>query len=118
MLAEICARPMAKIEFKSSQAFHRTPRGHELKNTVEDQFVLGNLKSFDPMTQELYQYFPATIHTQNWTTQMAENRQVTPARENHNERGPAATIQHKELGLRPALTGKENQALQQSRLVT
>jgi hypothetical protein len=55
MLAEICARPMAKIEFKTSQAFHRTPRGHELKNTVEDQFVLGNLKSFDPMTQELYQ---------------------------------------------------------------
>jgi hypothetical protein len=37
---------------------------HELKNAVEDQFVLGHLKSFNPVTQELYQHLPAIIHTE------------------------------------------------------
>jgi hypothetical protein len=45
----------------SSQTFHRTPGGHIQKITAEKQFEPQDLESFDPVTQELYQYLPAMI---------------------------------------------------------
>jgi hypothetical protein len=66
------ARPRAgsktKIKTKNNlypQAFHRTPGGRVRKIAAGEQFEQRILKSFDPVTQELYRYLPATIPNQN-----------------------------------------------------
>jgi hypothetical protein len=43
-----------KIEFKSSQAFHRTSGVRIQEITTGEQFEPQILESFDPVTQELY----------------------------------------------------------------
>jgi hypothetical protein len=53
-----------KKQFISSQAFYRTPGGHVREITAGEQFEPRILKSFDPVTQELYRLLPATIDTQ------------------------------------------------------
>jgi hypothetical protein len=58
-------RKSDKNQFMSSQIFHRAPCGYEPENAVEDQFILGNLKSFDLMTQEQHRLHPITIYTQS-----------------------------------------------------
>jgi hypothetical protein len=47
---------MCEIEeqFIPSEAFHRIPGGCVRKTIAEEQFVQQIIKSFDPMTQELY----------------------------------------------------------------
>jgi hypothetical protein len=59
---------MTKIKSKNNLSPHRHFTEHLVcvnrKNAVEVQFVLGNIESFDPVTQELYRHLPATIHTQ------------------------------------------------------
>jgi hypothetical protein len=47
-----------------SEAFHRTIGGHVRETTAGERFEPRNLKSFDPVTQELYRLLPATIHTE------------------------------------------------------
>jgi hypothetical protein len=83
MLVETRARPAAKIEFKSSHAFHRTTYGHKFKNEVGDQFVLENHESFDPVTQELYRYLPAITRTKSDNTNGGESPGDTCTREPH-----------------------------------
>jgi hypothetical protein len=51
-------------QFISSQAFHWTPSGRVQEITAEVQFKLGNLNSFDPMTEESYRQHPANSRTQ------------------------------------------------------
>jgi hypothetical protein len=47
----------------SSQSFNRTIGGRVRKNTAGEQFEPRILKSFDPVTRELYRLLPTTIHT-------------------------------------------------------
>jgi hypothetical protein len=61
---EIDNKIQIEEQFISSQVFHRTPGGRVRKTTVGERFEPRNLESFDPMTQELYRYLHATIHTQ------------------------------------------------------
>jgi hypothetical protein len=51
-----------------SKSFHRTPSGRVQEITAKKQFESQNLKSFDPMTQELYWLLPATNHPQQHNT--------------------------------------------------
>jgi hypothetical protein len=50
-------------QFISSQPFHRTTGGRIREVTAGVKFEPQNLESFNPVTQELYQLLPATIHT-------------------------------------------------------
>jgi hypothetical protein len=59
--SEIDNENQIKKQFMSLQTFHRTPGGHIQKITAEKQFEPQDLESFDPVTQELYQYLPAMI---------------------------------------------------------
>jgi hypothetical protein len=49
-------------QFISSHAFHRTSGGRVQEITAGKRFEPRILESFDPVTQELYQHLPATIH--------------------------------------------------------
>jgi hypothetical protein len=56
-----------------SQIFHRTPGGRVRETTLEERFEPRNLKSFDLVTQELYQLLRATIHTKSKSTKQSNN---------------------------------------------
>jgi hypothetical protein len=62
-LSETDDKNQIKNRFISSQVFHRTPGGRVQKITAGEQFKPRILKSFDPVTQELYREHPATILT-------------------------------------------------------
>jgi hypothetical protein len=49
----------------SLQVFHRTPGRRVREITVGERFEPQILKSFDPVTQELYRLLSATIPTQD-----------------------------------------------------
>jgi hypothetical protein len=51
-------------QLKTLCTFHETPSVCKLENMVWVQYGLGNLESFDLVTQEIYWFHPATIHTQ------------------------------------------------------
>jgi hypothetical protein len=61
---EIHDKKSTQKQFISSQAFYRTPGGRVREITAGEQFEPRILKSFDPVTQELYRLLPATIDTQ------------------------------------------------------
>jgi hypothetical protein len=63
-MSEIDDKNRIKEQFISSQAFHRTPGGHIQEITARERFEPRILKSFDPVTQELYRLLPAMMHTQ------------------------------------------------------
>jgi hypothetical protein len=54
-----------KEQIISSQAFHRTPGERVREITAGERFEPRILKSFNPVTQELYRHHPATVHSQH-----------------------------------------------------
>jgi hypothetical protein len=54
---------------------------------MKEQFELKILNYFDPMTQELYQYLPATIHKQHKVSHQNESNTLT-ARKPHATETP------------------------------
>jgi hypothetical protein len=63
--SEIDDKNRIEEQFISSQVFHRTLGGRVQKTTAGEKFEPRNLESFNPVTQELYRFLPATIHTQS-----------------------------------------------------
>jgi hypothetical protein len=71
----------------SSQSFHRTPGGLVQKITTGERFEPRILESFDPVTQELYQHLPATIHTEIHTKKAFEERLGSQSTTSNRRRG-------------------------------
>jgi hypothetical protein len=48
--------------------------GRVQETTTGERFEPQNLKSFNPVTQELYQLLPTIIHNKNFTEKLNQNR--------------------------------------------
>jgi hypothetical protein len=64
-MCEIKDKNRIKEQFISSQTFHWIAGERVRKITVKKRFKPIILKSFDSLTQKLYQHFSTTIHTQD-----------------------------------------------------
>jgi hypothetical protein len=62
-MSEIDDKNRIEEQFISSQAFHRTPGGRAREITTGERFEPRILKSFTPVTQEIYWFLPAMMHT-------------------------------------------------------
>jgi hypothetical protein len=94
---EIDDKNQLKKQFISSQVFHRTPGGRVQKITVKEQFEPRNLKSFDPVTQDLYRLYLQVI-SQIWETNF-EQKSMELDRRNMQRVAAASSPQAQKINL-------------------
>jgi hypothetical protein len=68
-MCEIGNKNRLEKQYMPSEAFHRTPDGRIKEIIAEVRFGLGNLESFNPVTQDTDRLQPAAnqITTKSWT---------------------------------------------------